>query len=85
VGASRRHELGRPIVVTTNRPFTERGALFPNATCIVRLVDRRVQPLDRNVARATDDADDAAGYPHRVTPIGNAQPAELGTGNGVGG
>jgi DNA replication protein DnaC len=39
---NRRYEYGRPIVVTTNRSFTEWGALFPNATCVVALVDRLV-------------------------------------------
>lgn len=39
---NRRYEHGRPIVVTTNRSFTEWGALFPNATCVVALVDRLV-------------------------------------------
>lgn len=39
---NRRYEMGRPIVVTTNRAFTEWGELFPNATCVVPLVDRLV-------------------------------------------
>jgi len=39
---NRRYEAGRPIVVTTNRSFTEWGELFPNATCVVPLVDRLV-------------------------------------------
>lgn len=39
---NRRYELGRPIIVTTNRSFTEWGELFPNATCVVPLVDRLV-------------------------------------------
>lgn len=39
---NRRYELGRPIIVTTNRSFTEWGDLFPNATCVVPLVDRLV-------------------------------------------
>jgi DNA replication protein DnaC len=43
---NRRHELGRSIVVTTNRSFQEWGELFPNATCVVPLVDRLVQKAD---------------------------------------
>jgi DNA replication protein DnaC len=39
---NRRYEMGRSIIVTTNRAFTEWGELFPNAICVVRLVDRLV-------------------------------------------
>ena len=39
---NRRYELSRPIAVTTNRAFTEWGDLFPNATCVVPLIDRLV-------------------------------------------
>lgn len=39
---NQRYELGRSIIVTTNRAFTEWGELFPNATCVVPLVDRLV-------------------------------------------
>lgn len=39
---NRRYEMGRSVVVTTNRAFTDWGALFPNATCVVPLVDRLV-------------------------------------------
>jgi DNA replication protein DnaC len=38
---SRRQE-GKSIVVTTNRPFAEWKEVFPNATCVVALVDRLV-------------------------------------------
>lgn len=40
---NRRHEYERPVVVTTNRAFTEWGELFPSATCVVPLVDRLIQ------------------------------------------
>jgi len=43
---NRRHELGRSVIVTTNRSFQEWGDLFPNATCVVPLVDRLVQKAD---------------------------------------
>lgn len=43
---NRRHELGRSIIVTTNRAFQDWGDLFPNATCIVPLVDRLVHKAD---------------------------------------
>lgn len=38
---TRRYEE-RPIVLTTNKPFAEWGEVFPNATCVVTLVDRLV-------------------------------------------
>jgi DNA replication protein DnaC len=39
---NRRYESGRSVIVTTNRAFTDWGELFPNATCVVPLVDRLV-------------------------------------------
>jgi DNA replication protein DnaC len=38
---SRRHE-SKSTILTTNRPFSEWGAVFPNASCVVALVDRLV-------------------------------------------
>jgi len=38
---SRRY-LERPLIVTTNKPFAEWAEVFPNATCVVTLVDRLV-------------------------------------------
>lgn len=38
---SRRY-LQRPIVLTTNKAFSEWNAIFPNAACVVTLVDRLV-------------------------------------------
>jgi DNA replication protein DnaC len=38
---TRRYEE-RSIVVTTNKPFAEWGDIFPNAACVVTLVDRLV-------------------------------------------
>jgi DNA replication protein DnaC len=38
---TRRYEQ-RSIVLTTNRPFAEWGQIFPNAACVVTLVDRLV-------------------------------------------
>ncbi|MCC6624432.1 MAG: ATP-binding protein [Deltaproteobacteria bacterium] len=43
---NRRHDNERSIIVTTNRAFTEWGDLFPNATCVVPLVDRLVHKSD---------------------------------------
>jgi DNA replication protein DnaC len=36
---NRRYER-KPLIVTTNRPFKEWNQVFPNATCIVTLLDR---------------------------------------------
>jgi DNA replication protein DnaC len=38
---NRRYEL-KPTVVTTNRPFAEWSDVFPNAACVVSIVDRLV-------------------------------------------
>jgi DNA replication protein DnaC len=38
---SRRYQT-KPIIVTTNKPFTEWNELFPNAACVVSLIDRLV-------------------------------------------
>jgi DNA replication protein DnaC len=32
----------KPTIITTNRPFSEWGEVFPNAACVVSLVDRLV-------------------------------------------
>ena len=38
---NRRYEQ-KPIVMTTNRPFSEWGEVFPNAPCVVSIIDRLV-------------------------------------------
>jgi DNA replication protein DnaC len=38
---TRRYEH-RPIILTTNRPFKEWSEVFPNATCVVTLIDRLI-------------------------------------------
>ena len=42
---NRRYER-KPLIVTTNRPFQEWNSVFPNATCIVTLLDRLVHHAD---------------------------------------
>jgi DNA replication protein DnaC len=37
---TRRYDQERPIVLTTNKPFGEWAQVFPNASCVVTLVDR---------------------------------------------
>lgn len=39
---TRRYQEGRPIVLTTNKPFAEWGEVFPSAGCVVTLVDRLI-------------------------------------------
>jgi DNA replication protein DnaC len=36
----------KPLIVTTNRPFKEWNEVFPNATCIVTLLDRLLHHAD---------------------------------------
>jgi DNA replication protein DnaC len=38
---SRRYEV-KPTVITTNKPFSEWGDVFPSASCVVSLVDRLI-------------------------------------------
>lgn len=42
---NRRYEK-KPTIVTTNRPFAEWSEVFPNAACVVSLVDRLVHHSD---------------------------------------
>lgn len=37
---TRRYELQRPILLSTNKAFGEWNQVFPNAACVVALVDR---------------------------------------------
>jgi DNA replication protein DnaC len=39
---TRRYQQQRSLVLTTNKPFGEWNQVFPNATCVVALVDRLV-------------------------------------------
>jgi DNA replication protein DnaC len=39
---TRRHEANKPILVTTNKAFTDWNEVFPHATCTVTLVDRLI-------------------------------------------
>jgi DNA replication protein DnaC len=39
---TRRYEVGKPVVITTNKAFRDWGEVFPNAGCVVTLVDRIV-------------------------------------------
>jgi DNA replication protein DnaC len=39
---TRRYDAGKPLIVTTNKPFSAWGDVFPSAGCVVTLVDRLV-------------------------------------------
>lgn len=39
---TRRYNDARPVVLTTNKPFAEWAEVFPNAGCVVTLVDRLI-------------------------------------------
>jgi DNA replication protein DnaC len=39
---TRRYQMDRPVILTTNKSFREWNEVFPNATCVVALVDRLV-------------------------------------------
>lgn len=43
---TRRHEQKRSIVLTTNKAFAEWPTTFPNAACVVALVDRLINRAD---------------------------------------
>ena len=45
---NRRYER-KPVILTTNRPFKEWNEVFPNATCIVTLLDRLLHHADFTV------------------------------------
>jgi DNA replication protein DnaC len=49
---NRRYER-KPLIVTTNRPFKEWNEVFPNATCIVTLLDRLLHHADVTVVEGT--------------------------------
>jgi DNA replication protein DnaC len=45
---NRRYER-KPVIIATNRPFKEWNEVFPNATCIVTLLDRLLHHADVSV------------------------------------
>jgi len=45
---NRRYER-KPVILTSNRPFKEWNEVFPNATCIVTLLDRLLHHADVTV------------------------------------
>jgi len=49
---TRRYERGKSIVLTTNKPFAEWPTVFPNAACVVTLVDRLLHRAELVVIEA---------------------------------
>jgi DNA replication protein DnaC len=49
---SRRYQSCRPILLTTNKAFEHWGDVFPNAGCVVTLVDRLVHRCEQIVIEA---------------------------------
>jgi IstB-like ATP binding protein len=45
-GSISRHYQSRSTLITTNRPFAEWHQVFPNAACVVSLIDRLVHNAD---------------------------------------
>jgi DNA replication protein DnaC len=43
---TRRYESRRPILLTTNKPFGEWNQVFPNAACVVTLIDRLLHRVE---------------------------------------
>jgi DNA replication protein DnaC len=43
---TRRYEQRRPIVLSTNKPFGEWNQVFPNAGCVVTLIDRLLHRVE---------------------------------------
>ena len=43
---TRRYDAGKSLLITTNKPFAEWSEVFPNASCVVTLVDRLVHKAD---------------------------------------
>jgi len=39
---TRRYEAHKPIAISTNKPFAEWSEVFPNAACVVTLIDRLI-------------------------------------------
>jgi len=46
---SRRYQSTKPILITTNKAFEQWGDVFPNASCVVTLVDRLVHRCEQIV------------------------------------
>lgn len=73
---NRRYEL-KSTVVTTNRPFAEWGEVFPNAACVVSIVDRLVHHSEIVVIEGASyrmkEAKERAGKKKKRTPGANVK------------
>jgi DNA replication protein DnaC len=62
---TKRYQASRPIVITTNKAFAEWAQVFPNASCVVTLIDRLIHrceqiEIDADSYRAKEAQDRAA-------------------------
>ena len=73
---NRRYER-KPVILTTNRPFKEWNEVFPNATCIVTLLDRLLHHADvtvidgRQLSGARKRAGNGGAAEEEMTPAGS--------------
>jgi DNA replication protein DnaC len=70
---SRRYEE-KSTLITTNRPFAEWGELFPNAACVVSLIDRLVHnaeiiPFEGESYRLKEAKERAAERQHKRSQV----------------
>jgi DNA replication protein DnaC len=77
-----RRQDGKSVIVTTNRPFAEWGEVFPNAACVVALVDRLIHRaeivrVDGESYRLKEAKEREAAHAARrkAAPAANAEPA----------
>lgn len=68
---TRRYEAQKPVVLTTNKPFSEWPEVFPHAACVVTLVDRLIHrceviPIEGQSYRAKEAKERA--HAKRVNP-----------------
>ena len=85
---NRRYEL-KSTIVTTNRPFAEWGEVFPNAACVVSIVDRLVHHSEILVIEGESyrmkEAKERAGKKRKGAKPQRATPATVKPPTGKGG
>ena len=77
--STRRYERGASTIVTTNKPFTQWNEVFPNAACVVTLIDRlthraEVVQIEADSYRLKEAKQRAVDKAQRRRPPRNARP-----------
>jgi DNA replication protein DnaC len=77
---NRRYQSQRPIILTTNKPFAEWNEVFPNAACVVALVDRlmhraEIVVIEGSSYRLKEATERAASKAKTRTTRGKTKPA----------